>query len=320
MSKLKQEILTLIEDGSFISGQKIARELNVSRTAVWKSIQSLKQEGYEIESVTNKGYQLARKPSVLSPTKLSSLVARSGLFEGMKYLTSTESTQKDAFRILEENDNAYLVIAEEQTKGKGRFDRQFESPKKGGLYVSVILRPSISISEIIRFNLFISLAISNTLDEAFGLKSGIKWPNDIYIDNKKVCGFLTEVVSESNIINAIICGVGINLFKNDRLSKIESATSVEEEMPEGQSLDTDIFLEYFFHNIEKYYVKFLNEPFSSIRNEWMRKSIIFNREISISEMNNHYKATALDITEDGFLEVLDNEGNIKKVISADIEL
>src|SRR5699024_4617957 len=157
MSKLKQEILKLIEDGNFISGQKIARHLNVSRTAVWKSIQILKQEGYEIKSATNKGYQLRRKPSVLSPTKLSSLVTRSELFEGMEYLTSTESTQKDAFRILEKNDNAYLVIAEEQTKGKGRFDRQFESPKKSGLYVSMVFRPSISISEIIRFNLFISM-------------------------------------------------------------------------------------------------------------------------------------------------------------------
>lgn len=320
MSKLKQEILEFIDGRGFVSGQTIARDLDVSRTAVWKSIQSLKQEGYEIESVTNKGYHLKQKPSLLSPTKLSSLVDSSELFTGMEYLTSTESTQKDAFRMLESIDKAYLVIAEEQTKGRGRFDRQFESPKKSGLYVSMVFRPNLSITEIVRFNLFISLAISNTLDEAFGVRSGIKWPNDVYINNKKVCGFLTELVSESNIINTIVCGVGINLFKNEELSEIDTATSVEEEMHKDQALDTDLFLERFFYNAEKYYSKFLNEPFSSIRDEWTHKSIIFGREIKISEMNNHYMAKALDITEDGFLKVLDHEGNIRKVISADIEL
>ncbi|WP_238983738.1 biotin--[acetyl-CoA-carboxylase] ligase [Salinicoccus halodurans] len=310
----------MLDREQFISGQNIADTLGVSRTAIWKTIQSLKEEGYSIESVTSKGYHLKNPPKYLSPTALSVLIGQSGLFSNVEYFTTTPSTQKEAFRMLSETKDSFMVVAEEQTQGRGRFDRHWDSPGKTGIYISLVLRPNIPITEIIRFNLFISLAISKSLDEAFGVDTGIKWPNDIYLDDKKICGFLTEVVSESGVINAIICGIGINIFKDDSRLKIPTATSIEDIIGSSEKIDVDSFMERFLDNIEIYYNRFLNEPFSLIREDWKEKSIIFGKELRITETGSMFMARALDINEDGFLEVLDEEGNIRKIISADIEL
>lgn len=320
MSNLKKEILSLLDHGQFISGQNIANQLGVSRTAVWKTIQGLKTEGYLIESVTKKGYQLKSTPGYVSPTALSMLINKSNLFNHVEYFKTTPSTQKEAFRLLSETSDSFMVFAEEQTEGRGRFERHWSSPSKTGVYISMVLRPNIPITEIIRFNLFISLAISKSLDEAFGVDTGIKWPNDIFIHGRKICGFLTEVVSESGVINAIICGIGINIFKDDSRSTIPTATSIEEAIDTDVKIDIDSFMEKFLDNIEVYYNRFLNEPFSLIRDDWKDKSIVFGKDLRITEAGSTFMARALDITDDGFLEVLDEEGDIKKVISADIEL
>ncbi len=320
MSNLKKEILSLLDREQFISGQNMADTLGVSRTAIWKTIQSLKTEGYTIESVTKKGYHLKNPPKYLSPTALAVLINQSDLFKSVEYFTTTPSTQKEAFRMLSETKDSFIVVAEEQTEGRGRFERRWDSPGKSGIYISLVLRPNIALSEIVRFNLFISLAISKSLDEAFGIDTGIKWPNDIYIQDRKLCGFLTEVVSESGVINAIICGIGINIFKDDSRSKIPTATSVEDILGSSAKIDIDFFMERFLENLDIYYDRFLNEPFSAIRNDWKDKSIIFGKELRITESGSMYMARALDINDEGFLEVVDESGNIRKVISADIEL
>ncbi|TVT29553.1 biotin--[acetyl-CoA-carboxylase] ligase [Salinicoccus cyprini] len=320
MSNLKQEILKLLKSDQFISGQEMADRLDVSRTAIWKNINALKTEGYSIESVTRKGYHLREHPRYISPTALEVLVQDSALFSHMEYFETTESTQIEAFQKLESRDGAYIVVALEQTKGRGRFNREWFSPKNRGLYLSIVLRPNIPITEIIRFNLFISLALSKTLDQAFGVKSGIKWPNDIYISNRKVSGFLTEVVSESNVINAIICGIGINIFKDEGVSALGTATDIESEMEPGRKVDLDDFMKKLIHNMEVYYDRFINEPFSSIRDEWKSRAIVFNKDLRITETGESYMAKALDIDSDGFLEVLDETGEIRRVVSADIEL
>jgi len=320
MSNLKKEILSLLDRAQFISGQNIADTLGVSRTSVWKSIKSLKEEGYSIESVTNKGYHLKSPPAYVNPTALSMRISQSSLFDRVVYFKTTPSTQKEAFIMLSESDDSFVVFAEEQTKGRGRFDRHWDSPGRTGVYLSLVLRPNIPVSEIIRFNLFVSLAIAKSIDEAFGVESGIKWPNDIYIQGRKVCGFLTEVVSESGVINAIICGIGINVFKDDTLRKIPTAISIEEAAGGTEHMDMDLFMKVFMDNIEVYYNRFLNEPFSRIRDDWIEKSIVFGRQLRITEPGGMFFGRALDITDDGFLEVLDEDGNIRKVVSADIEL
>ena len=229
MLNLDQKVLKLLNKEQFLSGQKMADQLGVSRTAVWKSIQNLKRDGYKVESVTNKGYMLTRSSDKLTETLLSSMISQSDLFTDIIYRESVDSTQKVAFQYISEKQQPFIVVSNEQTEGRGRFNREWLSPKSSGLYMSAVLKPDIELNEIIKFNLFISLAIARAIEKSFNLQTGIKWPNDIYINDKKVCGFLTEVLSENNMIQSIICGIGINLYETQSVKELNNATSIESE-------------------------------------------------------------------------------------------
>ncbi len=319
MLKLDQKVLKLLNKEQFLSGQKMADQLGVSRTAVWKSIQNLKKDGYKVESVTNKGYMLTRSSDQLNETLLSSMIAQSDLFTDIIYRESVDSTQKVAFQYISEKQQPFIVVSNEQTEGRGRFNREWLSPKSSGLYMSAVLKPDIDLNEIIKFNLFISLAIARAIEKSFDLQTGIKWPNDIYINDKKVCGFLTEVLSENNMIQTIICGIGINLYETEAVKELENATSIESELRKNDRIDIELFLNHLVKEIEHYYELFLSTPFSSIKNDWVSKSIIFGRHMRISEMNRSFMGKPVDITDDGFLVVADESGEIYKIISADIE-
>lgn len=321
MSKLNQEVLKLLSKQEFLSGQKMAEALGISRTAVWKAVKSLREDGYTVESVTNKGYRLTGTSNELNETLLTSMIKDSSLFSEVIYRDSVDSTQKLAFSKITDIKDPFIVVAGEQTEGRGRFNRAWASPEKSGLYMSAVFKPDIYLNEIIKFNLFISLAIANAIEKSFSLEAGIKWPNDIYINGKKVCGFLTEVISENNMIQSIICGIGINLYDTDEISNLETATSIENELRLNDRMDFDTasFLGHLTEELEKQYNQFINTPFSSIREEWIAKSIIFGKEMRITEMNRTFTARPVDITDEGFLLAADQYGETHKIISADIE-
>lgn len=318
MSKTKTEILSLMMEGNYLSGARLAEELNVSRTAVWKNIQKLKSDGYNIEAVTNKGYRLLEPPGRINETLLAGTVQKSDLFEELIFKKTIDSTQNHAFRILDRYDGNIVIVSGQQTAGRGRFKREWLSPEDTGLYMSLVLRPNVTNQEMIVFNLFMSLAISSAIRESTGLKSGIKWPNDIFINDKKVCGFLTEVISADNIVDTIVCGIGININPSPVTGSLGTATSIAGEL--GREFDVNHFTEVLFDKIEYYYDKFLHASFSSIKEDWLCQAIIFNRELTITTVKEKLRGKALDITDDGYLVILDGDQNIHKVISADIEI
>lgn len=318
MSKTKTEILSLMMEGNYLSGARLAEELNVSRTAVWKNIQKLKSDGYNIEAVTNKGYRLLEPPGRINETLLAGTVQKSDLFEELIFKKTIDSTQNHAFRILDRYDGNIVIVSGQQTAGRGRFKREWLSPEETGLYMSLVLRPNVTNQEMIVFNLFMSLAISSAIRESTGLKSGIKWPNDIFINDKKVCGFLTEVISADNIVDTIVCGIGININPSPVTGSLGTATSIAGEL--GREFDVNHFTEVLFDKIEYYYDKFLHASFSSIKEDWLCQAIIFNRELTITTVKEKLRGKALDITDDGYLVILDGDQNIHKVISADIEI
>ena len=318
MSKTKTEILSLLMEGNYLSGARLAEELNVSRTAVWKNIQKLKSDGYNIEAVTNKGYRLLEPPGRINETLLAGTVQKSDLFEELIFKKTIDSTQNHAFRILDRYDGNIVIVSGQQTAGRGRFKREWLSPEDTGLYMSLVLRPNVTNQEMIVFNLFISLAISSAIRESTDLKSGIKWPNDIFINDKKVCGFLTEVISADNIVDTIVCGIGININPSPVTGSLGTATSIAGEL--GREFDVNHFTEVLFDNIEYYYDKFLHASFSSIKEDWLSQAIIFNRELTITTVKEKLRGKALDITDEGYLVILDGDQNIHKVISADIEI
>lgn len=319
MSKTKTEILSLLIEGNYLSGAKLAEQLGVSRTAVWKNIQQLKEDGYNITAVTNKGYKLIEPSSRINESLLAGAVEKSALLDQLIYKKTIDSTQNHAFRILDQYDGNIVIVSGQQTDGRGRFKREWLSPDETGLYMSLLLRPNISNQNMIVFNLFISLAISEAIQESTGLKSGIKWPNDIFINDKKVCGFLTEVISADNIVETIVCGIGININPSAETDTLGTATTITGELKDTE-FDVNHFIDVLFKKIEYYYDKFLTESFSAIKDKWLEQAIIFNRELTITTVKEKLRGKALDITDEGYLVILDGDHNIHKVISADIEI
>lgn len=319
MSKTKTEILSLLIEGNYLSGAKLAEQLGVSRTAVWKNIQQLKEDGYNITAVTNKGYKLIEPSSRINESLLAGAVEKSPLLDQLIYKKTIDSTQNHAFRILDQYDGNIVIVSGQQTDGRGRFKREWLSPDETGLYMSLLLRPNISNQNMIVFNLFISLAISEAIQESTGLKSGIKWPNDIFINDKKVCGFLTEVISADNIVETIVCGIGININPSAETDTLGTATTITGELKDTE-FDVNHFIDVLFKKIEYYYDKFLTESFSAIKDKWLEQAIIFNRELTITTVKEKLRGKALDITDEGYLVILDGDHNIHKVISADIEI
>lgn len=319
MSKTKTEILSLLIEGNYISGTALAEQLGVSRTAVWKNIQQLKEDGYNITAVTNKGYKLVKTSSRINESLLAGTVEKSSLLDQLIYKKTIDSTQNHAFRILDQYDGNIVIVSGGQTDGRGRFKREWLSPEETGLYMSLVLRPGISNQNMIVFNLFMSLAISEAIRESTGLKSGIKWPNDIFINDKKVCGFLTEVISADNIVETIVCGIGININPSAVTEALGTATTITGELKDSE-FDMNHFIDVLFKKIEYYYDRFLSESFSSIKDSWLEQAIIFNRELTITTVKEKLRGKALDITDEGYLVILDGDHNIHKVISADIEI
>lgn len=318
MSKTKTEILSLLMEGNYLSGAKLAEMLGVSRTAVWKNMQRLKEDGYNIEAVTNKGYRLVGPSGRINESLLAGTVQNSQLFDDLIYKDTIDSTQNHAFRILDQYAGNIVVVSGHQTGGRGRFKREWLSPEESGLYMSLVLRPNVTNQEMIVFNLFMSLAISDAIRESTGLKSGIKWPNDIFINDKKVCGFLTEVISADNIVETIVCGIGININPSADTESLGTATAITGELED--EFDVNLFTGVLFRKIEYYYDKFLNASFSSIKEDWLEQAIIFNRELTITTSKEKLRGKALDITDEGYLVILDGDHSIHKVISADIEI
>lgn len=250
---------------------------------------------------------------------MSRIIEASEIVDDFYYFDTIDSTQNYAHKLLENHDGSFIVCAGSQSQGRGRFKRTWESPEQMGLYMSIVWRPGIPTREITKFNYHISLAIARAIRACFDLDVKIKWPNDIYIHNKKVCGFLSEMVTRENNIDAIICGIGINLRHSEALKTIETATSLTHELGEN-NINFEIFFQSLVAELKHAYEAFIHDGFHDIKEEWLSITNVFDYELTINAYNTSYKAKALSIDKDGFLNVVDREGNIKKVISADIEL
>ena len=220
---VKNNVLKLLEEnrGSFLSGEKMADSLKVSRTAIWKAMRALQNEGYSIDAVTNKGYMLREDSSMLSKEGIE-LYLRSGA--PLHFFHSTDSTNKRASALaLEGACHGTCVIAGHQTAGRGRLGRSFYSPERQGIYLSVILKPDFDISKAVLITAAASVATSRAIQTVCGVHPQIKWVNDLYLDGKKICGILTEAITdfESGQITNIVVGIGINCSCEDFPDEIQ---------------------------------------------------------------------------------------------------
>lgn len=322
MSKYKHEIVNyLYRNDEYLSGQHIAETLNCSRVTVKKVIDQLRKEGFEIESISNKGYKIAKIPTTWQEDIVNIELKDNLLLNRAIVQTQVDSTQILAKAHVNDTDNHFIVLSDEQTKGRGRFNREWSSLKSKGLWMSVVLRPDIPIQKMSTFNLFISLAIQEVIEQHYHIQCKIKWPNDIYIGNKKVCGFLTEMIADTDGVNAIICGIGINLNQTqEEFDKVNQSRATSLNIENGKPIEPYQFLSVLINAIEQRYDQFLNLPFSEIKELYKSKSMIWNKTLTYTEGNKQIVGRAIDIQDNGFLTVISEDGDLHQFMSADIEI
>ncbi|EGQ4146815.1 biotin--[acetyl-CoA-carboxylase] ligase [Staphylococcus pseudintermedius] len=322
MSKYLDQILELLTDArpDYISGQTIAEQLNVSRMTVKKTVDQLKAEGFSIDSIHNKGHQLKALPQAWHKGVLTSIFKHQSFINQFQTYPSVDSTQQVAKKAILNDDRTMLILSDEQTAGKGRFKRVWQSSKGKGLWMSLVLRPDIPFSMLTTFNLFMSLAISEAIQSYSPAKVEIKWPNDIYIEGQKVCGFLTEMVANADGIEAVICGIGINL--NHDVEDFDEAlqqTATSVKLHYGKNINRYDFLEQLMQRIEVRYQQFLTEPFTTIKDEYIQRSNIWNKQLRFTEGKQQFYGNVMEIDDQGFLLVVDRDGDFHHLMSADIE-
>ena len=319
---MKNEILRLLKTSdTYISGQQLCGYFKVSRTSVWKVMEQLKKEGYEIEAVRNRGYRLVSSPDVISEAEIKSLLGTEWAGRKVVYYDETDSTNNRAKDSGEKNGaHGTLFIADKQNAGKGRRGRAWESPSGKSIYMTILLRPQITPDKAPMLTLIMGLSVAEGIRKVSGAETEIKWPNDIVMNKKKVCGILTEMATEMEYVNYVVIGVGINVNQEYFSEGIkEIATSLYEET--GTVYQRSELIAAVLERFEKNYEMFLETgDLSAVRKAY--DSILVNRgqEVKVLEPGNEYRAVAEGINKNGELIVRLSDGRQKNTFAGEVSV
>lgn len=311
---MRDKLLKSLKKDSFVSGEQLATDLKVSRTAVWKQIRTLKDLGYEIKSVKNKGYKLISRPDITTPEEIYNDLRTQIIGKKIHYFKSVSSTNLCARKIIEKNfEEGTIIVSDVQKKGRGRKDRSWSSPK-GGLWFSAILFPDIPPQNAMLITMTTSIAVAQSIQK-IGLKPIIKWPNDVLVNNKKICGVLTEIDAEIDKINSAIVGVGININNTlpDDLNK--TATSIKKEL--GRPISRVNFFKNLLENFDTDYNQLKSGNYDNIREKWLFHSDIIGRKIRVNNEKNNLTGIVHDIDQNGSI-LLNTKNGDTKIFSGDV--
>lgn len=321
---MKEKILKLLKDNKnqFISGQEISEQLKVSRTAVWKYINALKEEGYEIESVSRKGHMLLSAPNILSYEEISEYLNTQHIGREIFYFDSIDSTNVKAKELANnEKTHGVVVIAEEQTNGRGRLGRSWSSPNRKGIWMSIILKPQIEPQDAVKITQVVAAAVWKALVQ-IEVRTQIKWPNDIVLNGKKVCGILTEMNGELNRLNYLVVGIGINANANINEFPEEirnTATSLKAET--GHEIERKKLVALILNNFEELYNKLLEDrSIEEAMKICKENSALIGKDVRLIIRGEEKEAKAIDISEEGELIIQDKSGDISKIISGEVSV
>lgn len=325
MSVAATTILRLFrEAGSgFVSGEMISRELQVSRTAVWKNIKALREVGYIIEAIPSRGYQLLSSPDILSVDEIQQQLRTTCIGSHLVCLGETASTNADAFRLAEDGAaEGTTVIADGQSGGRGRRGRTWSSPAGVNLYCSVVLRPQIMPHEAPQLTFLSAVAVARAIESTTALKPEIKWPNDVLVNGSKVAGLLNEMSAETDGINFVILGIGVNLnmvagqFPPDLRAP---ATSLL--LQQGRPVSRVRFAACMLAALDRLYGDFLAHGFGPVREEWQRRCNAAGREVVVSEGGNELaRGMFAGIDGDGALLLRLPDGVEERILSGDVRV
>lgn len=319
---MKSEILRLLkESNTYISGQQLCEQFQVSRTAVWKVIDQLKKEGYQIEAVRNKGYRLIDSPDVMSKAEIESLMDTKWAGSNVVYYDEIDSTNN---RAKEAGDNkaphGTLFVADMQVAGKGRRGRVWQSPAGSSIYMTILLYPEISPLKAPQLTLVMAIAVAEGIKEVTGLDTKIKWPNDIVVNGRKICGILTEMSTEIDYINHVVIGAGINVNQDDFPEDIrKTASSLKMEL--GKQVKRSELIAAIMKSFEKEYEIFVKtEDLSGLQELYNSMLVNLDRDVKVLEPGNEYEAHALGINKTGELIVRTAEGEEKEIYAGEVSV
>lgn len=315
---IEDKIMTFLkeQEGRYVSGEDLSHELGISRTAVWKHIEQLRQEGYDIEASPHLGYRLIAIPDRLTEVELKWQLNTEVIGRKIYSYEKVDSTNDTAYNIaLQGEKEGVVVIAESQTQGRGRMGRKWISPKAKGAYISIILRPNILPRELSAVTVFSALAVAKAIREMANLPAFIRWPNDVLINNKKVCGILTEMNGETDKVNFVIIGIGVNInTKKDTLPK--EATSLAIEL--GEELWRLELVKNIFRNLDEYYKVFNSGRIDDIIKEYKELSMFLGERVQVSYHDSKIEGYAIDVDREGALILRMDSGLNERVLAGDV--
>lgn len=316
----REEILDLLAErpGEFVSGENISKRTNSTRAAVWKQVQNLKLAGYEIEGVTKSGYRLLKMPLGLDEWALAHELKTATVGHPLYVLEEVSSTNdwaKDA--VQQGAGHGLVVLARRQATGRGRQRRNWESPQ-GGLWMSVVLQPKLSLADAARLTLSASLAVVDGIREASGVETGIKWPNDIVYENRKVAGILGEVAGEWNTLQSIVLGIGINCnFRRNEFAQEVKADTLQEIT--GREWNLNVLGARVLERLEREASELEHLGFEGTRARWLTRAVGLGQEVSVHRGTEVFSGEFRDITPDGEL-VLQTKAGVLSFSAGEVQL
>lgn len=318
----KQDILAALRSGEeYVSGQQLCEKFQVSRTAVWKRIKQLQEEGYEIEAVSNRGYRIISSPDILSAAEIESALATRWIGKKVLAFPTIDSTNTLCKKKGEEGEaEGLLVVADEQTGGKGRRGRSWNTPPGSAIAMSLLLRPQVRPERIAMVTLVAGMALAKVCRELYHLDAEIKWPNDVVIGGKKLSGTLTEMSAQMSMVNYIVVGTGINV-NMDSFPEELSRTATSLYLETGKKQSRAQLLAALLHAFEEYYERFLQtEDLSLLREEYNDMLVSTGKTVRVLDPAGEYEGRARGINELGELLVEMKDGTIKNVYAGEVSV
>ncbi len=320
----KTEILALLKEHrpDFVSGEEICKKMGVSRTAVWKHIQALREEGYLIDAAPRTGYRLVKIPDRLYGQEIADGLNTEFLGRTVYYYDCIDSTNREARALASGGaPHGTLVVAEEQTGGKGRQGKGWFSPRGMGIWCSLVLRPGIAPAEASPVTLLTAVAVASAVEKTAGVSPGIKWPNDILVDGRKLCGILTEMSAEMERINFLVVGAGINVNIPPESFPAEVrdiATSLR--AAKGGEVSRAALLRQYLREYEHYYRVWLDVGFKPVLEEWKKRSVTLNRPVRVSTSRESWEGWAEDVDLSGSLILRLPDGTRQRFTAGEVTL
>lgn len=319
---LKHQVLKILEEnrGSFINGARLANELYVTRSSIWKAVKALQKEDYRIEAVPNRGYRLLPDNDIVSVESIRPYLNSSAAHYQLEVRQSVGSTNTIAKEMAAKGaPEGTVIIALEQTGGRGRLGRSFYSPKGSGIYLSVILRPKLSVEDTLLITTCAAVAVTRAIEKVAAVEAAIKWVNDIYVAEKKVCGILTEASLdfESGGLEYAIVGIGINIYSAGFPDEIKDiAGSIFSEKPKDKPVSSMLVAE-LLNNISDMTDSITDKKYLD---EYRKRSFLIGKEIYVLKGNDKIKARALDIDDKARLLVEYEDHTREALLSGEVSV